>query len=60
MSVELSPECGVAQKRGGDGHQRCAQVDIPLPHAIGILLQKKCGCPCHEGRPPKIRTPVRP
>lgn len=58
MSAELSPECAVSQQPGyEDGHQRCQQVDIPLPHAKGILLQRRCECACHGGRPPKVRRP---
>ncbi|MEU6140109.1 hypothetical protein ABZ848_07055 [Streptomyces sp. NPDC047081] len=46
-----SPECALAALPGyQDLHAQCRQVgDVPLPFAIGILLQRRCGCRCHAG-----------
>jgi hypothetical protein len=48
----LSAECAVGQRPGyGMLHDQCRQTrDVPLPHAHGILLVRRCGCPCHRGR----------
>lgn len=48
-TAPLSPECVLAQRPGYQGaHDDCRQTtDIPLPHASGILLQRRCGCSCH-------------
>ncbi len=45
-----SPECTLATRPGyHDLHAHCRQTSsIPLPHAIGILLQSRCGCSCHK------------
>ncbi|MFH8896549.1 hypothetical protein ACH4HG_09090 [Streptomyces coeruleorubidus] len=44
-----SPECTLAARPGYQGlHTDCRQTcDLPLPFALGILLQSRCGCPCH-------------
>ncbi|WP_425824600.1 hypothetical protein [Streptomyces fractus] len=48
----LSPECALAQSPGyADLHAACAQLDdVPLPHAKGLLLARRCRCPCHGRR----------
>ncbi|WP_327700474.1 hypothetical protein [Streptomyces sp. NBC_00459] len=47
-----SPECALAENPGYEHlHTSCRQTtDIPLPHAVGILLQPRCGCTCHSRR----------
>ncbi|MGW0755459.1 hypothetical protein ACWD1Y_02995 [Streptomyces sp. NPDC002814] len=52
----LSAECTLAQKpEYSDLHRQCRQTkDVPLPHAGGVLLARRCGCTCHrrtEGEP---------
>lgn len=44
-----SAECALAAQPGyEDLHRTCRQTkDIPLPHAIGILLVPRCTCWCH-------------
>lgn len=46
-----SAECELAARPGyEDLHAECRQArDVPLPCAIGILLQHRCGCLCHHG-----------
>ncbi|MEW2808687.1 hypothetical protein AB0929_16545 [Streptomyces massasporeus] len=48
-----SPECTLAARSGYQNlHAHCRQTrDLPLPFAFGILLQRRCGCPCHAARP---------
>jgi hypothetical protein len=48
-ALPRSAECTLAQRPGYKGlHRDCRQTkDIPLPHASGILLQRRCGCTCH-------------
>ncbi|MEV0642890.1 hypothetical protein AB0I77_49925 [Streptomyces sp. NPDC050619] len=45
----LSAECTLAQRPEYEAlHGDCRQTkDIPLPRTTGILLQPRCGCPCH-------------
>ncbi|MFI7019856.1 hypothetical protein [Streptomyces sp. NPDC050164] len=45
-----SAECTLAQRPEYKGlHGACRQTeDVPLPHASGILLQRRCGCSCHR------------
>lgn len=49
----MSAECAVAQQPGyEDLHDQCRQTkDVPLPHGSGLLLARRCGCPCHRERP---------
>ncbi|MGW0835628.1 hypothetical protein [Streptomyces prunicolor] len=51
---ELSAECTVAQHPHYEGlHGECRQTkDIPLPGTTRILLQSRCGCPCHTSNKP--------
>ncbi|MDX3520663.1 hypothetical protein [Streptomyces scabiei] len=52
---DLSPECALARRAGYDSlHDDCRQTDIPLPGAVGLLLQARCPCACH---PPEVRKP---
>jgi hypothetical protein len=46
---DASPECTLAARPGyQDLHIHCRQTrDLPLPFAVGILLQSRCGCSCH-------------
>jgi hypothetical protein len=46
----LSAECTLAQRDGYEGlHLDCRQTkDIPLPGAVGVVLQRRCGCTCHS------------
>ncbi|MBP5870816.1 hypothetical protein [Streptomyces scabiei] len=54
-TAHLSPECAVAQRPGYEHlHGDCRQDDIPLPGAVGVLLQTRCPCDCHS---PKARKP---
>lgn len=48
-SLPLSAECELAAQSGyTDLHRECRQTeDIPLPHASGIWLVRRCGCPHH-------------
>lgn len=48
--VTLSAECTLGQRPGyRDVHRECRQTkDVPLPHATGILLVRRCGCLCHR------------
>ncbi|MFJ9628111.1 hypothetical protein ACIRU8_10505 [Streptomyces sp. NPDC101175] len=50
--VTLSAECTVGRQPGyGTVHAMCNQTkDIPLPFGGGLLLQKRCGCICHDSR----------
>lgn len=45
----LSAECILARQPEYKGmHGRCRQTeDVPLPHGGGLLLQRRCCCPCH-------------
>lgn len=45
----MSAECALAQRPGyEDLHRECRRTeDVPLPHSVGILLVRRCGCPCH-------------
>lgn len=45
----LSAECALAQRPEYESlHGDCRQTkDIPLPHARGVLLVRRCGCGCH-------------
>ena len=58
-AVDLSPECALAQRPEYRSlHADCRQEDIPLPGAMGVLLQKRCPCQCHPAdRSPKARKP---
>lgn len=49
--VTLSAECALGQRPGyTEVHQECRQTkDVPLPHARGILLVRRCACACHRG-----------
>jgi hypothetical protein len=49
-TAPLSAECTLGQRPGyRDVHRECRQTkDVPLPHAIGILLVRRCGCTCHR------------
>lgn len=44
-----SAECALAARPDyTDLHTRCRQIeDIPLPRSNGILLIRRCTCPCH-------------
>ncbi|MEW2117317.1 hypothetical protein AB0945_19415 [Streptomyces sp. NPDC005474] len=48
----LSAECTLAARPGYEPlHTSCRRTtDLPLPHAVGILLQPRCGCTCHSRR----------
>lgn len=48
-TLPLSAECELAAQSGyTDLHRECRQTkDIPLPHARGIWLVRRCGCPHH-------------
>lgn len=48
-TLPLSAECALAaQSDYTDLHRECRQTeDIPLPHAHGIWLVRRCGCPHH-------------
>jgi hypothetical protein len=48
-TLPLSAECALAAQSGyKDLHRECRQTeDIPLPHASGIWLVLRCGCPHH-------------
>ncbi|MDF3140373.1 MULTISPECIES: hypothetical protein [unclassified Streptomyces] len=50
-TLPLSAECALAVQPGyKDLHRECRQLkDIPLPHAVGIWLVRRCGCPHHAG-----------
>lgn len=53
---DLSPECELARRAEYDSlHADCRQDDIPLPGAMGVLLQRRCPCQCHPS--PKVRKP---
>lgn len=45
----LSAECTLGQRPEYEGlHGECRQTrDIPLPHSNGLLLVRRCPCPCH-------------
>lgn len=45
----LSAECTLAKQPDYTAIRlQCRQTeDVPLPHSTGILLQPRCGCPCH-------------
>ncbi|MEV0477155.1 hypothetical protein [Streptomyces prunicolor] len=44
-----SAECAVAALDGyQELHHDCRQTkDIPLPHGGGLVLVRRCTCPCH-------------
>lgn len=44
-----SAECAVAALDGyQELHHECRQTkDIPLPHGAGLVLVRRCTCPCH-------------
>ncbi|MFG2022150.1 hypothetical protein [Streptomyces sp. NPDC048825] len=46
----LSAECTLAQRPDyAHLHTSCRQTeDVPLPHSVGVLLVRRCGCPCHH------------
>lgn len=48
-ALPLSAECTVAAQSGyTDLHRECRQTeDVPLPHASGIWLVRRCGCSHH-------------
>lgn len=48
----LSAECTLARQQGyKDVHRECTQTkDVPLPHSLGVLLVRRCGCSCHGRR----------
>lgn len=48
-AAPLSAECMLARRPAyEDLHRECRQTkDVPLPHATGILLVRRCGCACH-------------
>lgn len=50
-----SAECTLAQRpEHKELHGDCRQTrNIPLPHASGILLQRRCGCACHSYNRPR-------
>lgn len=53
--AEWSAECALAAQRSEyrDLHAICRRTEgIPLPHASGILLQRRCGCTCHRNNRP--------
>ncbi|WP_329277878.1 hypothetical protein [Streptomyces sp. NBC_01451] len=45
-----SAECALASQDGyEDLHHECRQTkDIPLPHGAGLILVRRCDCPCHR------------
>ncbi|MEU8697892.1 hypothetical protein AB0C61_09425 [Streptomyces sp. NPDC048680] len=60
-TLPLSAECALAaQPDCTELHRDCSQTeDIPLPHASGIWLVRRCGCPHHaynHKRPSLSRT----
>ncbi|MDV9174411.1 hypothetical protein R6V09_30425 [Streptomyces sp. W16] len=44
-----SAECALAAQDGyQELHHECRQTkDIPLPHGAGLVLVRRCTCPCH-------------
>ncbi|MGW0330396.1 hypothetical protein ACWD0J_00735 [Streptomyces sp. NPDC003011] len=48
-TLPLSAECVLAGHPGYvELHHECRQTrDVPLPHANGIWLVSRCGCPHH-------------
>ncbi|WP_167828893.1 hypothetical protein [Streptomyces sp. MZ04] len=46
----LSAACTLAERPGYKAlHRECTQTeDVPLPHSVGILLMRRCGCTCHS------------
>ncbi|MGW0823559.1 hypothetical protein [Streptomyces sp. NPDC002845] len=48
-AASLSVECTVTQEPGYEYlHRECRQTeDVPLPHSMGLLLARRCGCACH-------------
>lgn len=52
-ATDLSAECALAQRPGYEAlHLDCHQTqDIPLPHCRGVLLVRRCACPCHTLSP---------
>lgn len=57
----LSTECRLATRPGyNELHDSCIQTkDIFLPHGLDILLQRRCGCPCHQVNYPALRGHAR-
>ncbi len=49
-TAPLSAECSLAHRPDYHSlHRDCRQTrDVPLPHGGGILLQRRCGCACHQ------------
>jgi hypothetical protein len=65
-SAPPSDECTLAQQTGyAYLHvQRRQTEDVPMPRSRGLLLQARCGCPCHghagvfrdSGRNPRLNV----
>jgi hypothetical protein len=49
-AASLSTECALAQRpEYQDLHHECRQTrDVHLPHSKGLVLQRRCACPCHR------------
>lgn len=50
MDGTRSAECTLAQQPEYKSlHGQCRQIsDVPLPHSRGLLLIRRCACPCHR------------
>ncbi|MGC9494817.1 hypothetical protein [Streptomyces sp. WG7] len=50
LGTARSAECALAQRPAyAVLHAQCRQTkDVPLPHAMGLLLMPRCCCPCHQ------------
>ncbi|MCV2459433.1 hypothetical protein OEB94_09185 [Streptomyces sp. ICN988] len=50
LDTTRSAECALAQRPAYETlHAQCRQAkNVPLPHAMGLLLMPRCSCPCHR------------